>query len=99
MAHLGYARVSTSDQDLTVQINALKRLAAMSSGRRRRTAAPPRGGLSSRLLAVTRIDRLARSITDFQDIVRALREKGATLKAAEQPIDTSTAAVSLTTDL
>ena len=43
-------------------------------------------------LAVTRIDRLARSIGDLQDIVRALREKGATLKATEQPIDTSTAA-------
>src|SRR5471030_1909065 len=43
-------------------------------------------------LVVTRIDRLARSIGDLQDIVRALRAKGATLKATEQPIDTSTAA-------
>ncbi len=41
---------------------------------------------------VTRIDRLARSIGDLQDIVRALKAKGATLKATEQPIDTSTAA-------
>ena len=41
---------------------------------------------------MTRIDRLARSIGDLQDIVRALRAKGATLKATEQPIDTSTAA-------
>src|SRR5262249_49122050 len=38
------------------------------------------------------IDRLARSIGDLQDIVRALRAKGASLKATEQPIDTSTAA-------
>jgi DNA invertase Pin-like site-specific DNA recombinase len=44
------------------------------------------------VLMVTRIDRLARSIGDLQDIVRALRAKGATLKATEQPIDTSTAA-------
>jgi DNA invertase Pin-like site-specific DNA recombinase len=44
------------------------------------------------VLMVTRIDRLARSIADLQDIVRALRAKGATLKATEQPIDTSTAA-------
>ncbi|MDB5405368.1 MAG: integrase [Rhodospirillales bacterium] len=43
-------------------------------------------------LVVTRIDRLARSIGDLQDIVRALKAKGATLKATEQPIDTSTAA-------
>jgi DNA invertase Pin-like site-specific DNA recombinase len=41
---------------------------------------------------VTRIDRLARSIGDLQDIVRALRAKGAALRATEQPIDTSTAA-------
>lgn len=41
---------------------------------------------------VTRIDRLARSIADLQDIVRTVKAAGATLKATEQPIDTSTAA-------
>jgi DNA invertase Pin-like site-specific DNA recombinase len=41
---------------------------------------------------VTRIDRLARSIGDLQDIVRAVRAKGASLEATQQPIDTSTAA-------
>jgi DNA invertase Pin-like site-specific DNA recombinase len=44
------------------------------------------------VLMVTRIDRLARSITGLQDIVRTLKSRGATLKATEQPIDTSTAA-------
>src|SRR5271157_6021928 len=44
------------------------------------------------VLTVTRIDRLARSIGDLQDIVRQLRAKGVALKATEQPIDTSTAA-------
>jgi DNA invertase Pin-like site-specific DNA recombinase len=44
------------------------------------------------VLMVTRIDRLARSIGDLQDIVRALKGKGATLRATEQPIDTSAAA-------
>ena len=43
-------------------------------------------------MVVTRIDRLARSIGDLQDIVRELRAKGVALKATEQPIDTSTAA-------
>jgi DNA invertase Pin-like site-specific DNA recombinase len=43
-------------------------------------------------LVVTRIDRLARSIGDLQDIVRALKGKGATLKVTEQPIDASSAA-------
>src|ERR1700683_3924024 len=44
------------------------------------------------VLMVTRIDRPARSIGDLQDIVRAVRAAGASLKATEQPIDTSTAA-------
>jgi DNA invertase Pin-like site-specific DNA recombinase len=43
-------------------------------------------------LLVTRVDRLARSIGDLQDIVRAVKAKGASLRATEQPIDTSTAA-------
>jgi DNA invertase Pin-like site-specific DNA recombinase len=43
-------------------------------------------------LMVTRIDRLARSIGDLQDIVRTVKAKGASLKATEQPIDTTSAA-------
>jgi DNA invertase Pin-like site-specific DNA recombinase len=43
-------------------------------------------------LVVTRVDRLARSVKDLQDIVHELRAKGVTLRATEQPIDTSTAA-------
>lgn len=43
-------------------------------------------------LIVTRIDRLARSIKDLQDIVHALNQRGITLKATEQPVDTRTAA-------
>jgi DNA invertase Pin-like site-specific DNA recombinase len=50
------------------------------------------GHPQGRCLLVTRIDWLARSICDLQDIVRALRAKRATLKATEQPIDTGTAA-------
>jgi DNA invertase Pin-like site-specific DNA recombinase len=41
---------------------------------------------------VTRIDRLARSIRDLQNIVFDLRSKGVALRATEQPVDTSTAA-------
>ena len=44
------------------------------------------------VLMVTRIDRLARSIADLQDIARQVRARGASLKATEQPIDTGTAA-------
>jgi DNA invertase Pin-like site-specific DNA recombinase len=44
------------------------------------------------VLVVTRIDRLARSIADLQDIVRTLKARGAALRATEQSIDTTTAA-------
>jgi DNA invertase Pin-like site-specific DNA recombinase len=44
------------------------------------------------VLIVTRIDRLARSIGDLQDIMRTVKARGASLRATEQPIDTSTAA-------
>jgi DNA invertase Pin-like site-specific DNA recombinase len=43
-------------------------------------------------LVVTRIDRLARSIGDLQDIVRDLKARGVMLRVTEQPIDTGTAA-------
>ena len=43
-------------------------------------------------LVVTRVDRLARSLGDLQDVVRVLRSKGASLRCTEQPVDTGTAA-------
>jgi DNA invertase Pin-like site-specific DNA recombinase len=102
MAVYGYARVSTTDQDLTIQTDALIKAgcAVIRSDQKTGTTIEGRSGLQTILdfmqagdvLMVTRIDRLARSIGDLQDIVRALRAKGASLKATEQPIDTSTAA-------
>ncbi len=43
-------------------------------------------------MLITRIDRLAQSVGDLQDIVRELKAIGASLIATEQPIDTSSAA-------
>jgi DNA invertase Pin-like site-specific DNA recombinase len=98
----GYARVSTTDQDVTVQLAALK-AAGCDVIRSEKVSGTSRAGreeletLMSFLragdtLIVTRIDRLARSVGDLQDIVRELKAKGVSLKATEQPIDTSTAA-------
>ncbi len=47
---------------------------------------------SGDVLMVTRIDRLARSIADLQDVVRTVKSRGSAPKATEQPIDTSIAA-------
>ena len=102
MTKIGYARVSTIDQDLTVQIQALKAAGCDVIRKEKVSGASTKGRkeLTTVLdflrkgdaLVVTRVHRLARSIGDLQDIVRALKEKGATLRATEQPIDTSTAA-------
>jgi len=43
-------------------------------------------------LVVTRIDRLARSLKDLQDIVHELKQKGVALRATKQPVNTGTAA-------
>ena len=43
-------------------------------------------------LVVTRIDRLARSMKDLQDIVHDLKARNIALKATEHPTDASTAA-------
>ena len=98
----GYARVSTTDQDLAIQETAL-RAAGCETVRAEKVTGTTREGRTELALlmefmrkgdtlVVTRIDRLARSIGDLQDIVRALKAKGVALKATEQPIDTSTAA-------
>jgi DNA invertase Pin-like site-specific DNA recombinase len=102
MTIIGYARVSTTDQDLSIQKAALKAAGCeiVRAEKRSGTTTAGREALQTVLdflhpgdvLMVTRIDRLARSIGDLQDIVRTVRTKGAALKATEQPIDTSTAA-------
>lgn len=102
MALFGYARVSTNDQDLSIQEAAL-RAAGCQTIRSEKKSGSERGGRTElqtlldflRLgdtLVVTRIDRLARSMKDLQDIVHELKGRGVTLKATEQPIDTGTAA-------
>ena len=102
MTRIGYARVSTTDQDLTLQREALT-AAGCTVIREEKGTGTTRSGRTELatildviragdVLVVTRIDRLARSIGDLQDVVRTLKAKGADLKATEQPIDTSTAA-------
>jgi DNA invertase Pin-like site-specific DNA recombinase len=102
MTKVGYARASSIEQSLDVQIAALKAANCDVIRSEKRSGASTAGRDELRtildfiragdVLMVTRIDRLARSIGDLQDIVRELKAKGATLKATEQPIDTSSAA-------
>jgi DNA invertase Pin-like site-specific DNA recombinase len=101
MPFYGYARVSTFDQDLSIQRTALKAAgcevirAEKASGTRRDGRTELQVLLdflrAGDTLVVTRIDRLARSLKDLQDIVHELKAKGVALKATEQPVDTGTA--------
>lgn len=102
MRSYGYARVSSAEQDLEIQIDALRR-AGCDVIRHEKVSATSRAGrteLQNLLdflrdgdsLVVTRVDRLARSVKDLQDIVHDLRSRGVNLRATEQPIDTSTPA-------
>src|SRR5271169_6457089 len=102
MAIYGYARASTLEQNVTIQEDALRR-AGCEVIRSEKVSGSSRAGRSELALLlqflrhgdtlmVTRVDRLARSIKDLQDIVHELRAAGITLRATEQPIDTSTAA-------
>lgn len=102
MTMYGYARVSTNDQDTELQEAALKAAGCTNIRSEKRSGTSTKGRTELKILqeflregdtlVVTRIDRLARSIGDLQDIVRELKHKGVALRATEQRIDTSTAA-------
>ena len=98
---LGYARVSTSDQDLSGQKERLTEAGAarifedVMSG-----AAFDRPGLAALLdyarpgdtLAVIRLDRLGRSMKELLDTIDMLKERQVDLVSLEERIDTSSAA-------
>lgn len=102
MTMIGYARVSTDDQDLALQLDALERVGV--ERRRiytdtRSAAAAERPGLEEALralregdqLVVWRLDRLARSVRDLEDLAERLAREGVELRALQEQIDTSTA--------
>jgi DNA invertase Pin-like site-specific DNA recombinase len=99
---IGYARVSTVDQDCAIQVAALK-AAGCHPVRSEQVSGTSRDGRKELdivlsflspgdTLVVTRIDRLARSLLDLEQIVREIAGKDAHLKALEQPVDTGTPA-------
>lgn len=101
-ARIGYARTSTTDQNLDAQITALEAAGCTMIRQEQKSGTKLEGRVElqtildfiheGETLVVTRIDRLARSLRDLQIIAEKLKEKGAHLMATEQPVDTSTAA-------
>lgn len=100
---MGYARVSTEDQKLDLQIDALIRdgvarddvfVEKISGASKRRPALElcmkaMRGGDT---LVVWRLDRLGRNLLDLLNKMQALHERGIHFRSLTESIDTSTAA-------
>jgi len=98
---IGYARVSTSDQNLDAQLDQLRATGAEKifeekvTGTKRKR--PQLDALLSQLrkkdvVVVTKYDRLARSLKDLLEIVEAIREQGAGFRSLAEDIDTTTSA-------
>ncbi len=96
---IGYARVSTVDQNLDLQRDALQRAGCgqiyedKASGRaksnRPELAAALRALRAGDTLVVWRLDRLARSLVDLVQIINELGEKGIGFRSLTEQIDTS----------
>jgi DNA invertase Pin-like site-specific DNA recombinase len=101
MAILGYARVSTSGQDLSAQIEALKAAGAATIYREKisgvRADRPQLGKLMKALKAgdlvvVTKLDRLGRSTRELLDLIDQISKAGAAFRSLGDPLwDTSNA--------
>ena len=91
---LGYARVSTDDQDLRLQRAALREAGCRRVYEEKISGAQRERPQLARLLdqvreedvvVVTRLDRLARSTRDLLDVAEQLKEAGAGLRSLGEP--------------
>jgi DNA invertase Pin-like site-specific DNA recombinase len=96
---VGYARVSTDDQDLSLQLDALKAAQCQKAFRDTASGAKAdRPGLAQALeyvragdtLVVWRLDRLGRSLTQLIELLTQLDERGVGFKSLTEQIDTTT---------
>jgi DNA invertase Pin-like site-specific DNA recombinase len=100
--YVGYARVSTSSQNLENQINQLKDAGCVKifsekkSGKnkadRKQFNIMMDFVREGDILFITKLDRLARSVIDLQNIAKFLEDKNVNLKVIQQNIDTTTPA-------
>jgi len=98
---IGYARVSTEDQNLDAQIDALN-----AAGAERIFSDKISGSIKKRpeldklldqlrdgdVIVVTKYDRLARSLRDLLDIVEIIKKRDAGFRSLAEDIDTTTPA-------
>lgn len=98
---IGYARVSTTDQNLDAQLDALSEAGAGRVFSETISGATAKRPELQRILdqlrdgdivVVTKYDRLARSLRDLLDIVEAIKGCGAGFRSLAEDIDTTTPA-------
>jgi DNA invertase Pin-like site-specific DNA recombinase len=97
---IGYARVSSSGQNLESQIEALQKAGCEKifqekmSGKQSDNRVELQNALDfvrdGDEFYVTRLDRCSRSVKDLHEIIDMLNDKGVAFKATEQDLDTST---------
>lgn len=104
---IGYARVSSTEQETTLQRDALSRAGVRRVFEEKRSAVKKRPALALALsslrpgqtLVVYKVDRLARSLSDLLQILDAVDSAGASFKSLTEPIDTSSPAGRMTLQL
>ena len=97
---IGYARVSTKEQDLSLQLDALSKYGCDRIFTDKISSVKERQGLTDALgylregdtLVVWKLDRLCRSLPDLIKISEQIRMTGAQLVSITESIDTSTPA-------
>jgi len=98
---IGYARVSTTDQNLDAQTDALTAAGAERLFSERVSGAKAERPELDKMLdqlrdgdvvVVTKYDRLARSLRDLLDIVESIKERRAGFRSLAEDIDTTTPA-------
>lgn len=96
---IGYARVSTQEQDTALQLDALSQHGCERIYQEKASGASRRGRVelekclaslqNGDVLIVYKIDRIARSLFDLLAILRQLETAGATIKSITEPLDTT----------
>lgn len=96
---IGYARVSTQDQDLSLQLDALKEIGCDQIYQEKITSSAKERPQLQRMMSqlregdmvvVWKLDRLARSLKDLVSLVNEIQERGAGLHSLNDHIDTTT---------
>lgn len=97
---IGYARVSTKEQNLSLQIDALKKEGCYKVFQEKISGSKPdRPELRKMIdqlreediIVIWKLDRLGRSLRDLVNLIKEIQDRGAGLKSLNDSIDTTTA--------